>query len=68
MAMVVGMIIPPPMAWITRAKISEFRLHARVHRRDPATNAAMDRMYSRLKPMRSPSHPESGTTTPRASM
>jgi len=67
MAMVVGMIIPPPIAWITRAMISELRSHARVHRREPVTNAAMESMYSRLKPNRSPNHPESGVTTPRAS-
>ena len=42
MAMVVGMIIPPPTAWMTRARIREFMLHARLQNSDPTTNTAMD--------------------------
>ena len=68
MAMVVGMIIPPPTAWMTRANTSALKLQARLQSIEPTTNTPMDRMYSLLKPNLSPSHPEKGTTTPSASM
>jgi len=43
-AMVVGMIIPPPMAWMTRAKMRESMLHERLQNREPTTKTPMDRM------------------------
>ena len=44
------------------------RFHAKPHSADPSVNPSIDRMYSRVCPIRRPSHPVSGTTTPRASV
>ena len=44
----VGVISPPPTAWMARATMSMEMLPERAHSRDPRMNAAMAAMYSSL--------------------
>ncbi len=62
MAWAIGWSAPPPMPWITRARISISRLYAAPHAAEASVKMMMHVSRKRLRPNAALSHAVTGST------